>query len=756
MNPENKTFLRNLKKVNNFAVDATQKDLQEEDFQKPFFLSRAQFYEKLYVEREVENKIKYALTSTSDIIFLVGPKGSGKTSLGLKVQNDLLNQKSKKSFFAYMDMRLERSSKDFNSVSKEEFEKYLRNRIIDRYYDNLFRFDKNHDNTINEVKLWAFILEYLSEEYKPRYLFDLFHTLQSKAARIKLIYDNQAKKTLSYYEWLAENHTRDNQISIMVDELKSKIDLPHLVYAAYYIHQYTRQYIWIDNIDTLPEEIQSEIALSAKRFHGQIAELVATLIAIREENVFRSNDFADQGAPPFSTRIILEIPKDDQLQAYYPSLDIPLASRNTLNRIIRKRLIVTSEFQNEEVKSIQAKLDINNQKKMNETNHDIKSNLLQIEDELTNELKEFQPLMSDSNFKMLNKISDRLLGTMHLEKAIFLSNNSIRDFIRIYRDCLSFMLKSPNSNNSPYESLQYPTWYLSTLFFSWIRFTNRKYQIGVYDIVKLSQEWHESKKVKLGCFIEHLLITTIWNLSINHNVGHKSRPRNPRVDEVIDTLKLLNYDEDMIKKNMHSLYYHNSSRGNIIEFRSRKVLNHWKEIENSMLIYLTYRAKTLVSYSLTSFGYIYACILDYENIDKSDLLSHHPTLHSTENMLNKMLPYLCDIAQMHIEALTQIRDSEKLGLEDWLSNYYSSFGIPLLPPYARKTQVGRVLHNQMYSLQFELLIDSLLRYVRKVSAKKDLEILQNEFSKQLIKLEKFEESKVSFRDILNLPSRMEK
>ena len=81
-----------------------------------------------------------------------------------------------------------------------------------------------------------------------------------------------------------------------------------------------------------------------------------------------------------------------------------------------------------------------------------------------------------------------------VEKAIFLANNCLRDLLTLHRDCLAFLLRSPAEDQEPPQALEYESWYISTLFYKWLRSTKRRYQMGVVDVISLSRDWHSREE----------------------------------------------------------------------------------------------------------------------------------------------------------------------------------------------------------------------------------------------------------------------
>ena len=109
-------------------------------------------------------------------------------------------------------------------------------------------------------------------------------------------------------------------------------------------------------------------------------------------------------------------------------------------------------------------------------------------------------------------------------------------------------------------------------------------------------------------------------------------------------------------------------------------------------------------------------------------MSTLPPIRTTEEVFDQILPYLCDMADMHYKAFRSIRQRGVMGGGDWLTRYYSLYGTPQVAPYARKNPRGRSITisgtERTYTLLLEGILDGLLGYIRVGAARGKLVVLQ--------------------------------
>jgi hypothetical protein len=527
-------------------------------------------------------------------------------------------------------------------------------------------------------------------------------------------------------------------VATITAKVEEVLDFSHLVHAAYHVEKVQQQIVWLDNADALSDAQQTDAMIAVKKLFSPVASIVRMGISIREENVFREYDIADDGAPPAETRVILDMPRKSGF-AYYPARDIPIADEGTLQQIVQKRLRFTQKYQ------------IENTARLKQLLSEASDKVGLEKEALEERLKKLTPVISRDRFTTLQLLADRLLVQMDKEKAIYLANNSLRDFLVIFRDCLADLLKSSKpQKDDDHDALKYEDWYLSTLFFRRIRHAQRRYRTGVYDVLATTDEWFKRGRAGNGCLLAHLVLTTTWNLLLNNRVEATAFGRAPRVRDVVAKLQVLGYDRDTILENLHALYLHNNGRQNLIELRGRSVIPSADKISDDMRVYLTYRGKCLTAHTSASFGYLYDCLRLLEGDRLTDeTLIDHPAIRSTNEVIDRLVPILCDVAQMHYLTFKSWRKGNIFAGAKWPYVYYADFGVPSIPPYRWK---GSSL------LQLEMILMSLASYVKhSPEAEKVLKLL-SKYREAMESLGDINDIKTDpdFREYMNQPPRAER
>jgi|GEM_PF-4687443 len=724
------TFLRLYKKTCRSGPDGALLNPQLDLRQRPLRIGADQYLDELYLDREVESFLERKLRTGHELTCLIGPQGAGKTSLGHKLRRRFSSSLLHKVHITFLDIRTEEVMKACETGSKREFESYLRGRIIDEYLRDLFPLRRNADE--ERIKLWSYLLTSKVDHERPANLFFSFRELEEEVTREIMIFErgDETRQGVSVESWLKERYLKERRILEIIHRAEALIDIHHLVYAARFIKGYDRQIIWLDNIDALPENLQPDAVHFARRFHNIISSYVATVVAVREENVFRFEDLNDDNVPPFESRVLLDMPRDDRDHTYYPSIDVPVMRRDSLNGIIRKRLQFTRDIQHRANQKYLEKLKT--LEELPEEEERLKKTKL-IE-ELDMEAEDYEHPISDQRFDHIRQLSDLLLETFWKERAIYIANNSIRDILMIHRDCLGYLLRSPDEDREPPESLSYNGWYRSTLFHTWIRSTGRTYTIELYDILERTEDWLAEERSSLGCVLPYLVITAIWNHCLEREQGSGAHGRIPKIGDVVARLEIIGFEREDILQEIYAMYLHNGRRGHLVEVRSRLLLDHWKKLEDHFHIYATYRGKCIALRAGNSFGYLYECVRRLRTADRSGP-PKHPAIKRTGAAARELLAPLCDIAEMHLEALVRIRDSGRLGKE-WLTRYLKWFGLPQVSPYKRKIDVGLKIGGFRRALQFQCLISGVLGAARMTGSAKTLRELENRFTSSVEELGK--------------------
>jgi DNA polymerase III delta prime subunit len=733
-------------------------DEKPDQLQRTLRLNTDIFLEHLYESRTVEQTLRDQIRKNTDLICFVGPQGAGKTSVATKLIRDLRASKRHLTFIIYIDVRAELAQKAFEVDSVSSLEASFRETIIDHYMDRLFTLGEN--DLLRRADLWSFLLSEPNATERPYRVFHSFRKMRERGQLLLRKYrqGKEGRGAIQLEEWLRERCLVEPAVEDLVASTEQNIDVAHLAYAARFLSGFDRQILWVDNIDALPEGLQPEVVNILRGFHHLAAAYLSTVVAVREENVFRFND-PEVNAPPHFSRVLLEIPRDKSNRPFYPAVDVPVINFSIMKRIIHRRLVFTRQYQLTSFEAIESRQPTKEslETKVNQLNHTQEREVLvDYLAEVEEEIDSFRPI-SELKFNALMAVSDALLRTFRREKAVFIANNSLRDLLLIHRDCLAFFLRGPAEVDGQPKALIYPPWYLSTLFLCWIRNTMRSYQIAVYDIIEGLNDWYAGGSRSLGCFLHHLIITCVWNLTLEKKDRSSGLYGSPRVHEVTSRLEKLGFSRDEVIADIHDLA---AGKTSLLGIRSKTRLSSSADIDPNMFIYATYRGKCLVSHTSCSFGYLCECLREFD-LDGDDVrLLEHPDIRSTEEWATALLPELCDIADMHLAGLERIRSSGALG-ENWMAIYLQWFGLPQVRTYRRSVNVGRSFGGVRRAFQLESILASLSGYVRRSKIKDKFLHLHKLFLNEITQMVdgepfRYPPNHKYFRRKLDLPTRVSK
>lgn len=735
-----KTFLRNYGEVARFTVRLYLREdhdsgaeAHRSEMVKPYSFNEVEFYDFLYVKRDVDEFLKRNIRMSGEYLCLVGPRGSGKTTLGKKIQWEMKNSEAPRVFMVFLDIRFIKENLNLN---RDFFLESLKRQVMVRYLEDLFPLD--HELEVYErLRLWAYLLQpgrrnRLPEALSAR-IYDLRNEANLQLQRFR--YKSSENEQADLYSWLRATHLNKG-VARLTMTLEKRIGIAHLIYAAEDLCNYKRQVIWFDNIDALPERLQPEVIDLVKTFHQGVGNRVSSVVAIREENVYRDDDpFEEPGAPLYRKQIRMKIDRDKEENSLW-GIEIPILAPRELESIVEQRMDLARRKQklyHDEYKGL-IEGEMSMAQEISDWSKSKKEQRLKWIEKYKEYLTDYEPLMSESVYKDFKKLSAQVMNVLQDNMLIYLTNSSLREFLFIHRDVLSHVIKSAKYDLK--EALSYPAWYLSTLFYQWLASTDRDYQIPAYNLVKETENWIHNGKKGVGCILSYLLITTIWNLTLEKEYEHDRRRafNNPFISEVEDRLAELGYSEDETIKKLYELHNDVASRS-IVEFRSNRRIfspNDLKRNKTINGVYLTYRGRCLVSLSTNTFGFFYQNIQQYLHPHGgSELLE----MRRTSEYAEQMLPFLCDIAQMHYDTLKVLRAQSGLDPEVWFTKYCEHFGIPQKDPYRRSMDIGVPIRGVRRALQFEALIAGLISYsaggqISYGSSVKDkMQTLQNKFAK---------------------------
>ncbi|MCH9651783.1 MAG: hypothetical protein K0U98_26380 [Deltaproteobacteria bacterium] len=762
------TFLDLYDAVCKFSTDIHEERSKLRRIPRFFHVSQDNFFKDLYVERgRLEKRILDRLDRDPGLMCIAGPLGSGKTSTGQKVLRRFESNHKGHAFTARFDLRARtreglvlrfdgRPITDGQALGES-----LELEVYHKYMDQLFPY-YTHDSFAGslppeaqreKLRLWnllggrnpqlalySYLLDSSLDSSRPQYLFEAFSTLRNTCLRAMRAFrkGQKARRDATYYDWLLAISEEEGEFDNIEKEIVSKIRVQHVIYAATELYGYDHQLIWFDNADALVGRLQAEIFHILRRLQLTISEYARVLISVRAENI-KKYDLLEQGAPPAFELVLID-PTEPSTKI--PTLRVPPAQVPELKGIIRKRFEFAQRFQQSRIAELKQRIKARSP--------DDSANIPEIQ----RLMARYGAVLSAKEAEDLRVISEISLDVCERQNAIYLANGSLRGFLALHREFTRHLhaiwRKAPKGEAEKLLSDE-NRWYLDTLFLRFSRSWINHFQVGIYDIIQAAHDWFKRGKPGVGCFLKHVIITSTWNLEMER-FQDGVRIRYPTVGEVIDRIGLLGYQGDSeIRVALFELYEHDGESGHIIDFHAPEEITAPEKIVNGLPCLVTYRAQCLSSSTCNSFGYIYECVERLTNVANGKGLS----LPSTRVAMERVLPFLCDIAEMHIEELTRLRGRNPFGQlgASWVQEYRRLFGVRLDRRF-RITEAGDQNHGVYMAMLFEALVASVEAYVKRhAPGEGGISTLKGLYEDSLRLLENGLDPTSDFRHLMGLPPR---
>jgi len=788
IHPEYHSFLEWLKKIADYAVDLADSEKTGVSDAVTYWFSQDEFFDNLYVPRIQETEIREELNIVSNFLVLVGARGSGKTTLALKIERDLAPTRAFGYFVAYIDVRTKvykshsqtmmatpetnvREAKETSTQTsnlQDTAVSELMEKIKNRYLDELFPTpdpkDIKPDTRNKRLELIAFLLN--SHNDMPE-TYEFLTNLQFTASQLFTQYRYAMpteRMNHTMYDWLVNMSVNDSRVYELVQKTHDKLTPSMVVHAAHKLYEFCHQVIWIDNLDILTERNQGLAQHAAKNLYARISQIASVIISVREQNIYRDYDLDEPGAPPPRTEVRLYTSEYDRVSAR----ELGQIREDTIPILISKRLSFAREIHRRRVDDTSVRL-ADFESKLDQVGNDYheRRRLEHVVSQLKAELNTLGTKISNERFAHCQKLSSALVEHLQRHRVVYFCNGDIRQILKIHVDCLAYLLSRPKTMKSCKKkidesaipmALSYKSSQFSTLFLTHLRDRetgDEEYPIGAYDVIQYMNEWYTRNQSTLGCFLEYLVITATWNLTIGQPGDVAKTSALPTIESLIRVLNNLDYTKDEVFRAFARLY-DNRNRVGLIEIQALDTshISDANKIKESNLIHVTPRGKCLVGNLGNTFGYTYAC---FRRLLPPGKDTWHPAINTT-TALEELMPSLCDLAWMHITALKQIRDKGRLGGKGWLDRYRSLFGIPVLESITRRSLLttGKIVNQVRRALQFEILLPGIIQHAPENKSKKDLEMLQRAYAHALTDIEFFRGSSIpSFREVLEISERDE-
>lgn len=659
--PEIEYFLRYYENIIVFSTDTFTDE--ESDIE---HITEDRFYKELYIDRDIEEEIiKQIFFKPAKTIAFIGPRGCGKSTTGLRVLNRI--KRENKCLPIFINSRMIYGTSKFDNIEEDnavlkdtrtQAREFIRTSIISVYKEQIEKNDLLNDifeniiipdkrEVINKTGLFT----NFREEFD--YIYYKYHSDFAKR-----------KCTIDFKKWITENYL---EIKSYLDIIIGKLDIQHycVIFKKYFHFKY--QIVWFDNVDALPDLLQYWMIDSLNEIQASIPiPIIIFIISIREENVHRFEDYDDDDGYPDIIRIYWKDKKTNKLipdpEKEIKAINQRIASSKVLKEIISTRLKYS------QYKYIPK---FTNQK------YDFE------------EFKEFTKVIDDKFYNdVLIPISNKILSTFESTHSIYIANNSITNYMLLHKRFLEYLLSKDffielsDYYKNRYYAEKFTNPQMITEFYRWLSSPLENSGLYLFDLIDHIDILNHNQN-KLSCFLPFICLSTIWNLTLI-NV-QKEIPvatcHNPRVDEIIKKLKFIGYnDANVIKKMLLELYLvRDNERESFISIRANKFINKINDIEDDMLVRLTYRGKSILCSVVNSYGYLIECTIR-KNFNE--------LVFDQEKQKQSLIMYLCDLTNHHLSTLNSFCAKPYIYKKGWVNDYLNIYGIPQRKPYSRKTDLG--------------------------------------------------------------------
>lgn len=691
-------------------------------------INRNHFYEKLYVKRNIVEYVKAEiLTSFDELLFVVGPRGSGKSTVGRKITDDLEDMN-------YISI--------FMSVSRIDAEEKLseknRNRLVDWLLSDikkslqLILVDVHEDKLLKESLVEYLISNEITEQHRPQHIAKHYIEHRLKFETIRRFSKNEQKN--SWKEWLQNNY-HNPEVGKLIDDIVINAHANHLYRGIEYSMKKNGMVVWIDNIDALEHDAQIALVDALLVARASIDSNVKFVIAAREENVLR---FENQIEPNNAVRKdnIYISEKDFVGDNKKIGFTFPVLGYEYFSAIVMNRLKFARSYQNYLQDSLIKA----------EKGHDIGIS----KTVLTARCDRFVPALSEFDYKYVEVIIEKVINSFKLEKIILLNNSDLRSLLKIFSEFLKYLFNNSGIEKGVFDIYYYDQSFMNTVVLFWMaRHEGRNSaEQRFFNVVNYVKNEYQRKDKRLGCFLPFITLSTLWNLCLKKKNNFSGGDTFPKVKELVDKIKEIGYEKSDIVECIVDLYHPRNGFTQFIALETLLLVNEEEQLRDNIRVRITYKGKTLISSLCNSFGFLFAMT---DLTTNNGMAERKLKPDFLKNYVRETFPALNWIGKVHLNSLLFIRNEQFAGEEDWLDLYYEDFGIPLERDYKRSEKnskkgydgVSRILFFDSLLYSFESFLNALhtkgdnipINLVRELS---HVRKFIKEYNSVKLKIEKYE------------------
>lgn len=684
------------------------------DLEKGYGLTRKDFYEVLHEPRQISSKLLRELfTSKEQLMFLVGPRGSGKTTVGIRTVGELegLN-------FYTLFLPIPRHDANKYLDDRTQIAKFLRDFIQNDMKRKLF---SGEDTSLLQARFMSYLLcEDLPESSRPE-LYNTFFVNQQLLMKQYCQVDKLKFEDL--VNWLLRrDHWFNEKIGHLRNELLDLAEITHLSHAIKYFFKTEGQIIWIDNVDAFEQEAQNLLINAIFSISATEPENIRFVVAAREENVLHFEAYYEtQNSIQRSSVSIAESGKGENVTGFH----MPVLPSDHFKRIVQRRLDFAREFQKKKEKEARDIL-------ANPLAHSPAQRMI-----AEYMLESFSPVLTDIRHKHLELLSEKILHVFQSERVLHLSNNNIRALLPMHCDFLTYLLEMDQRDVDIPSAFYQNESHLKTHLLYWMAAFRRDVanEFRCFNVVEHTRMYLKKLEEHPGCFLPFVTLSCLWNLCRRNRQREGRTFTFPTVRELVANIEKIDlFSEKEIKETILRLYDPRAEFTMFIAIESRQRLENIEQLLDNQKLRITYKGRAALSSLCNSFGFLLAMKKVSDGLDNQEPLD----FRNMGKYFNELMPDLISMGEVHLESMNRIRQNPFFSQhENWFDLYLDTFGIPLEKDFSRSQKTCRSYGSEPRRvLYFDSMINSIESYAPNQATKAKLKRLIDEYARWLTKLEK--------------------
>ena len=655
-----KNQLRGVKTAMNVTIDNSLENLGKKKLKN----LKKEFYSKYYFDTGCEDDLKEIInTLNKKLLIVAGEKGVGKTTTITKVLDEL----SFKDEHKYLRIDFEREYEAIkNHVSEFDFFRKITARINTILKNEFYDVHESSDTPdTEEDHLEELILELLSPRPADYIYRDVYEEYHSERTDVRALW-KQTDKSIPFKDWIRTGNNGGpfkGFYDIYYPKMKNRLGIKELIWGLIKFNRCKKFRLFFDNVDKVGNNLQPFLLSIVDDLQNDFSTFAKCIVAIREINIQRPKGEAtgDQSSVVDIYYFNFEVNRKKSLKNVYVSNFVHLDEKDSM-KMVEKRLKFVREVEFQVKKK---QLECSEDYKNLTTDKERKKWMDELEDEIK---KEWSYVM---------KINKFITQTYIDEKLPSLANFSLRQILDVYSNFLEYISKliRHQHQHKIEEFFELPKnkriYYMVSVFYDWLVHHGPDSDIKIYDIVELYIEWEKSNKNKLGCLMDHIILTRLQN--IREESRFKSGKRkyyHTKVEEIHNDLSALKVSQTEVNKTVYDLCF-TSVMNNLIDIRIANRMDvpadHTKIIGDDE-IWITERGRICCTDTIYKFTYLLSTIDKHDGVSTSFL--YEPTIED----IKKVTDFLWKLSYMNLHGLNSIKERTYGDLkDDWLDAYRNKY-----------------------------------------------------------------------------------